>query len=118
MLYNPRPGHQRIPLKGDNPTPPNFIARVMALINSVINSKEIVQGTSGGFSSAGPLPPTVLITITIPTQTTANYKVFITPTSLAVAVPYYVTNKTTTSFDVVYPAPIAGTVTFDWLVVQ
>lgn len=55
------------------------------------------------------------ITVTIGTTMPDNmYKVFPSPTS-TLAIGYYITNKTTTTFDFVLPLT-TGTVTFDWSV--
>lgn len=48
------------------------------------------------------------------TQPDTNYQTTVTPTNVLSAALFYVTNKTTTTFDVVYLAGITGTVTFDW----
>jgi hypothetical protein len=70
---------------------------------------------SGSFSSgaAGATNFTVSIGVTEPSTT---YKVQVTPTNALSALPYYVTNKTTTTFDVIYLTGITGTVGFDWTV--
>ncbi len=58
---------------------------------------------------------TTTFTVTIgATQANTTYKVNVTPTNLLSAAAYYVSNKTTTTFDVVYLAGLTGTVTFDW----
>lgn len=59
------------------------------------------------------------ITVTIGTTMANNtYQVNVTPTSAISAALYYVSNKTTTTFDVVYLAGITGTVTFDYSIFQ
>lgn len=68
---------------------------------------------SGSFSGTG--TATTVFTVTIgTTQANANYKVNVTPTSALSAALFYVTSKTTTTFNVVYLAGLTGTVTFDW----
>lgn len=58
---------------------------------------------------------TTTFTVTIgTTQANATYKVNVTPTSLVAAAVFYVNNKTTTTFDVVYLAGLTGAVSFDW----
>lgn len=69
---------------------------------------------SGSFSQA--VTAVTVVTVTIPTQTSATYRVLLTPTSLLGSAPYFVSAKTTTSFSVTYVSAITGTVTFDWLV--
>lgn len=70
---------------------------------------------AGSFSGVG--TATTVFTVTIgSTQPNSTYKVQCTPTSALSAALFYVTNKTTTTFDVTYLAGLTGTVTFDWLV--
>lgn len=70
---------------------------------------------AGSFSGAG--TATTVFTVTFGnTQANTSYKVLVTPTSALSAALFYVTNKTTTTFDVTYLAGLTGTVTFDWLV--
>lgn len=70
---------------------------------------------SGSFSGAG--TATTAFTVSIgTTQANITYKVGVTPTSALSAALFYVTNKTTTTFDVTYLAGLTGTVTFDWFV--
>lgn len=71
---------------------------------------------SGNFSGAG--TATTVFTVTIgATMANNTYEVFIEPTGLLSAAVQYVTNKTTTTFDVTYAAGLTGTVTFDWEVI-
>ncbi len=66
-------------------------------------------------SYSGDGTATTSFTVTIgSTLSNANYKVNVTPTSLLGASSFYVTNKTTTTFDVVYLTGLTGTLTFDW----
>lgn len=58
------------------------------------------------------------ITVTISTQPSNAYQVSITPTNALSAALFYVTNKTTTSFDVMYLAGITGTVAFDYALIK
>ena len=71
--------------------------------------------TTGSFSGVG--AATTVFTVTIG-QTMANttYKVNVSPTAVLSAALFYITNKTTTTFDVTYLAGLTGTVTFDWAV--
>jgi hypothetical protein len=68
---------------------------------------------SGSFSQVGTATTTFTVTIGT-TQANSSYKVNVTPTSALSAALFYVNNKTTTTFDVVYLAGLTGTVTFDW----
>lgn len=59
---------------------------------------------------------TTTFTVTIGTTLSSNaYVVQVTPTNALSAALFYVTNKTTTTFDVMYLAGLTGTVTFDWV---
>lgn len=87
----------------------------LASLNAV---GQLVRSTSsapisGSFSGVGTATTTFTVTIG---QTMANstYKVNVTPTAALSAALFYVTNKTTTTFDVVYLAGLTGTVTFDY----
>jgi hypothetical protein len=70
---------------------------------------------SGSFSGAASNTTTFTVTIGT-TMANTTYKVSATPTTSITAAPFYITNKTTTTFDVVYLAGITGTATFDWSV--
>jgi hypothetical protein len=59
---------------------------------------------------------TTTFTVTIGgTRPNTNYSVAVTPTNALSAAQFYVTNKTTTTFDVVYLAGLTGAVAFDWI---
>lgn len=74
----------------------------------------INKGRSGSFSQVG--AATTVFTVTFGgTQPNATYKVNVTPTAVLSAALFYVTNKTTTTFDVTYLAGLTGTVTFDYV---
>lgn len=78
---------------------------------------EAIAPIAGSFSGAG--TATTVFTVTIgATMANSTYKVNVTPTSALSAALFYVTNKTTTTFDVTYLAGLTGTVTFDWSVFQ
>lgn len=70
---------------------------------------------SGSASQVGTATTTFTVTIGS-TMSNSTYKVNVTPTAALSAALFYVTNKTTTTFDVVYLAGLTGTVTFDWAV--
>jgi hypothetical protein len=69
---------------------------------------------AGSFSQVGTATTTFTVTIGV-TLAANTFKVNVTPTALLSAAAFYVTNKTTTTFDVVYLAGLTGTVTFDWI---
>lgn len=73
------------------------------------------NNSAGSFSQVGTATTTFTVSIG-KTQSNATYKVNVTPTAALSAALFYVTNKTTTTFDVVYLAGLTGTVTFDWTV--
>lgn len=86
-------------------------AQYLMADGSVVTAKTI----SGGATVTGNAVTTTF-TITHSFGST-GYEVSISPTDLLAAAPYYVTNKTSTTFDIVYTAaPAAGSVTFDWMV--
>lgn len=68
---------------------------------------------AGSFSGVGTATTTFTVTIGS-TQANNTYKVNVTPTDLLGAAVFYVNNKTTTTFDVVYLTGLTGTLTFDW----
>jgi hypothetical protein len=51
-----------------------------------------------------------------PAQANANYQVVVTANNaLTAGTMYYINNKTTANFEVVFLSPITGTVSFDWI---
>ncbi|WMH62836.1 hypothetical protein J3L18_31210 [Mucilaginibacter gossypii] len=66
---------------------------------------------SGSYSTSATSQTTFTVSIGS-TQANTTYKINVTPTSLSA--PYYVTNKTTNTFDVVFTSAITGAVSFDW----
>jgi hypothetical protein len=75
------------------------------------------KGKFGSFSGVGTATTTFTVTFG-GTQPNATYKVNVTPTSSLSAALFYVTNKTTTTFDVMYLAGLTGTITFDYSLIQ
>lgn len=71
------------------------------------------QAIAGSFSGVGTATTTFTVTIGT-TQANTSYKTNVTPTTALAAAVFYINNKTTTTFDVVYIAGLTGTVTFDW----
>lgn len=101
-----------------NPTGSNVIPQktlagiVQAMINAALS--RYVQGKSGSFSQA--VVATTTFTVVFGgTQQNTNYGVIITASNLLSSPIHYVDNKTTTSFDVVYPGALTGTVAFNWV---
>ena len=84
----------------------------MNATNDTAQWKAPVTPIAGSFSQVGASATT--FTVSIVAQSGSAYKIGITPTSLNAETPYYVTNKTSTSFDVVYSTGITGPLTFDW----
>lgn len=68
---------------------------------------------TGQFSQVSVAVTTFTVTVGVTLASTA-YQVSVTPTAVLSAAAFYVTNKTTTTFDVVFLAGLTGTVTFDW----
>lgn len=77
---------------------------------------QLSTGASGSVSTSVTAATTVTVTTGV-TMVNNIYKVSVTPTS-SLALNYYVTNKTTTTFDVIYASPITGTDTFDWFIAK
>lgn len=74
------------------------------------------KGTrAGSFSGTGTATTTFTVTIGV-TMPNSTYKVTATPSNVLSAAVFYVNNKTTTTFDVVYLAGLTGAVAFDWVV--
>lgn len=62
---------------------------------------------------------TTVVTVTIGTTQASNgYAVAITPKDLLTAVNYYITNQTTTTFDVNFVTGLTGSINFDWILVR
>lgn len=76
---------------------------------------EAIAPIAGSFSGTGTATTTFTVTIGS-TMTNTTYKVNATPSNVLSAAVFYVNNKTTTTFDVVYLAGLTGTVEFDWSV--
>jgi hypothetical protein len=74
----------------------------------------VAEQIAGSFSGAASATTTFTVTIG-GTQPDVLYKVAVTPTAALTAAPFYVTNKTTTTFDVTYLVGLTGTATFDWI---
>lgn len=92
------------------------------LANGVTGTLPITNGgtgqntpivVAGSFSATGAATTTFTVT-TGTTQANNTYKVNISPTSLVAAAVFYISNKTTTTFDVVYLTALTGAVSFDW----
>lgn len=86
-----------------------------AIANALSATPRVVA--SGQKSQALVAATTISVTIGA-TQPSTAYQVTVTPTSALSAALFYVDNKTTTTFDVVYLAGITGTVQFDWNVIR
>jgi len=72
---------------------------------------------SGSYSTTG--AATTVFTVTFGgTQPNTTYKVNVTPTSVLAAALLYISNKTTTTFDVTYLAGLTGSVSFDYSITQ
>jgi len=67
----------------------------------------------GSFTATGTATTTFTVTIGT-TQANTSYNVSATPLNTLSAAPFFVTNKTTTTFDVTYLSGLTGSVRFDW----
>ena len=99
------------------------LATGLQVYNTTTNRMNVYNGTiwmpvggiSGSYTTSASAQSTFTVTIGA-TMANSSYVVSATPTATLTAAPYYVTNKTTTTFDVVYLSPLTGTATFDWSV--
>lgn len=73
---------------------------------------------SNSYSSGAVVAQTTFTVTFGGTQPNSTYKVDVAPTGILSAALFYVTNKTTTTFDVVYLSGLTGTVTFDYAIFQ
>lgn len=77
------------------------------------------EGVVSGTYSSGAVVAQATFTVTFGgTQPNNTYKVDVAPTGVLSAALFYVTNKTTTTFDVTYLSGLTGTVTFDYAIFQ
>lgn len=86
-----------------------------AAVLSAATSRTLLGIYEGSFSGTGSATTTFTVTIGS-TLGNSGYKVEVTPTSAVAAAPFYVNNKTTTTFDVVYLSAVTGSEKFDWVV--
>lgn len=101
-------------------TPSNIAIASSDMFTTIVNKtqgqiNELIRmdGASGSFSATGTATTTFTVTIGA-TQSNTTYKVNATPTNALTAAMFYVTNKTTTTFDVVFLTGLTGAVAFDW----
>jgi len=73
------------------------------------------QVLAGSYSTTATAQTTFTVTIGS-TMANTNYKVNVTPSGVLTAAVFYVSNKTTTTFDVTYLSALTGAVSFDWIV--
>jgi hypothetical protein len=72
------------------------------------------SGSAGSYTATGTATTTFTVTIGT-TQADALYKVTASPSNALSAVMFYINNKTTTTFDVVFVTGLTGAVAFDWI---
>lgn len=84
---------------------------------STYNGSRWTTNLAGSFSTTGSGGATYTVGLgtVLPS---ATYAVTITPTAALTATNFYVTNKTTSTFDVTFTSGLTGTVTFDWALRQ
>ena len=89
-----------------------------ALIEADTTGKAVVTkeylGLAASFTATGTATTTFTVTIGI-TQANNTYKVVAFPSNALSAVMFYINNKTTTTFDVVFVTALTGAVAFDWI---
>lgn len=81
------------------------------------NDSVFVNLKSGSVSQSVSSATTVVVTFG-GTQSDANYRIAITPTSDIAETASKVTTKTTTTFTVTYASAITGTCSFDWILTR
>lgn len=89
----------------------------LSTLSDQVNDLTTQVPLAGSFSGVGTATTTFTVTIGA-TMADGTYKVVATPSNILSAAVFYVTNKTTTTFDVVYLAGLTGTVQFDWVLVR
>lgn len=115
--------HRRLVIKADSL---ERLYMTQVKYNTAANDSALVIG-SDGLLKKQPLPISGSITVSASSQTTftvtigttqenTNYKVQATPASITAASLFYVNNKTTTTFDIVFLISLTGTVKMDWAV--
>ena len=77
----------------------------------------LIPMKSSSFSQTGTATTAFTVTIGV-TQPNNTYKIVATPTNVLSAAIFYINNKTTTTFDVVYLTGLTGTVSFDYLLLN
>lgn len=90
-----------------------------AIVSSAVTPTQLAKLGGmyfGSFSQAAAVPTTTFTVSIGTTMSSGTYKVNATPSNLISAALFYVNNKTTTTFDVVYLSGLTGTVAFDWSV--
>jgi len=89
-----------------------------ALIEADTTGKAVVTkeyvGLAKSFAATGTVTTTFTVTIGT-TQANNTYKVVASPSNALSAVMFYINNKTTTTFDVVFVTALTGAVAFDWI---
>lgn len=89
-----------------------------ALIEADTTGKAVATKEYVGLakSFAATVTATTTFTVTIgTTQANNTYKVVASPSNALSAVMFYINNKTTTTFDVVFVTALTGAVAFDWI---
>lgn len=74
---------------------------------------QITTSVGSTFTTTAASQTTFTVTIGT-TQANTAYKVEVTPGTSVSTAAHYVTNKTTTTFDVVYLSAVTGSIQFDW----
>lgn len=91
----------------------NFYGTDSSVRRAFLRSTTSTRIYNGNKTATGTATTTFTVTIGA-TLGSATYNVNVTPTNALSAAIFYVNNKTTTTFDVVYLAGLTGAVAFDW----
>lgn len=98
-------------------TAPTLTNSPIATGNTVLVSLGKLQAQTtlaGSYTSTATAVSTFTVTIGT-TQANTTYKVTASPSNALSAASYYITNKTTTTFDVMYLTALTGAIAFDWI---
>lgn len=94
--------------------PPPFTAPRNWLLPDESGTIAIVY--HGNSTTTGTATTTVTVTIGS-TMSGTNYFISITPRDLLTAINYYISAKTTTTFDITFTTAVTGSINFDWIVI-
>ena len=98
------------------PSTTNAIITADATGKAVVTKEylTLTGATAGSFTATGTATTTFTVTIGT-TQVNNTYKVVATGSNAMSAASFFISNKTTTTFDVSYLTALTGAIAFDWI---